>query len=222
MALVVPFFGAGVLWLIGLTVMLFVVAFTRMAPCIGLFMLPVTGAVYLGLLGIYFGQAAQAGLEDDGSRPQPRWSVPAQQDLLFRGGALVLVTLLLFVVPAGLVYEGASPVVAYIAVLIPYVYWPMALTVSAITGRLTSLFNPIEIGKGIIAGGLPYVAVVSFGFLAYAGLTALLPLGLSAGPVGALISGVALAFSFGYITGVQGYLMGCIVGSRPEKFEGLV
>ena len=223
MAFVVPFFGTGILWLIGLTVMLFVVAFVRAAPCIGIFMMPIAGAVYLGLLGIYFGQAAQAGLEDDGSRPQPRWYMPSQGELLARGGPLVLVTFLLFVIPAGLAWEGSAGPVVYIAGLIPYFYWPMALTVSGITGSSLSLFNPIEIGRGILAGGLPYLMVVLVGFLVFAGLSMLPIIALTAhSTVGILVSVLVMAGAVGYIAGVQGYLMGCIVGSRSEKFAPLL
>lgn len=223
MAFVVPFFGTGVLWLIGLTMMFFVFAFVRMAPCIGIFMMPIAGAVYLGLLGIYFGQAAQAGVEDDGSRPEPRWYMPSQGELLARGGPLVLVTILLFIVPAGLAIKGVAGPIVYAAGLIPYVYWPMALTVSGITGSSMSLFNPVEIGRGIFAGGLPYAVVVIVGFLAFAAISMLPALALAANSmVGILLSVLVMAGGIGYVAGVQGYLMGCIVGSRPERFDDLV
>lgn len=223
MAFVVPFFGTGVAWLIGLTLMFFVFVFVRMAPCIGIFMMPVAGAVYLGLLGIYFGQAAQAGVEDDGSRPEPRWSMPSQSELLARGGPLVLVTLLLFIVPAALAVKGLPGPIVYATGLIPYVYWPMALTVSGITGSSMSLFNPVEIGRGILAGGLPYVVVIVVGFLVFAGLSMLPAMAMAMeSAAGVLLSVLAMATGIGYVAGVQGYLMGCIVGSRPERFEDLV
>jgi hypothetical protein len=210
-----------VFWLLGLTVILFVFALSSAAPCLNLLLMPVTGAVYLGLMGIYFTQAAQVGLEDDGSWPKPRWSLPNQQDILFRGGALVVVSILLFFIPAGLSFKGAPKSWVYAAGLIPYAYWPMALTVSGLRDSLVSLFNPIDIGKGLLAGGLPYVVVVLFGFFSYAGLS-LLPSVASAASPGAVIGAVGvMAAGVGYIAGVQGYLMGRLVNSRPEKFEGL-
>lgn len=221
-AFAVPFLRGGWVWLIGLTVMFFVVVFTVQAPCIGIFMLPVTGAAYLGLLGIYFGQAAQAGLEDDGSRPEPNWGAPNQQGTLLRGLALVLVTVLLFAIPFWLAFKGVSPAWIYLAGLLPYVYWPMALTVSGITGSVVSLFNPIDIGKGVIAGGIPYVVVVVVGFLAFAVMAALPLAALSYGPIAVVIAVLFPAFGICYVAGIQGYLMGCLVGSRREKFEGLV
>ncbi len=223
MAFIVPFFGTGIVWLIALTMTLFLFAFIRLAPCIGIFMMPIAGAVYLGLLGIYFGQAAQAGLEDDGSRPKPRWHMPSQGELLARGGPLVVATILLFTIPVGLAVRNVPTPIVYATGLIPYVYWPMALTVSGITGSSMSLFNPVHIGRGIMAGGVPYAVVVVVGFMLFAGLSMLPALAAASRSMMAImVSVVAMAGAVGYVAGVQGYLMGCIVGSRPEKFESLL
>ncbi len=221
-AFVVPFLGAGWLWLLTLAITLIVVSLSQLAPCFGLVMMLLAGAVYLGLLGIYFGQAAQAGLEADETRAKPRWSAPNQHDILYRGGTFVLITLLLFSIPVGLFFNGMSSIGLYVAGLAPYIYWPMALTVSGISGSLASLFNPVDIGKGIVAGGVPYLVLVGFGVIAFAGLGFLPTVAATISPQAMLASVILVAAGVGYIAGVQGYLMGCIVGSRPEKFESIV
>ncbi|MEM9069929.1 MAG: hypothetical protein AAGE52_15560 [Myxococcota bacterium] len=222
-AFVVPFLGTGLLWLGGLGVAALGVGFVRLAPCIGFFMMPFAAAIYLGLLGAYFGQAAQTGLDDEGGGlPKPRWRLPERSDLYARGGALLLLSFLLFGIPAVLLQQGFPPVMVYLVGLLPYAYWPVALTVAGITGSLLNMFNPFYILKGIWAGGVPYLVVAVTGFLVQAFLTSLpvllLPMGLGAALLGAL----AVIGGIGYTAGVQGYLMGCIVGSRYERFEGLL
>ena len=220
-AFVVPFMGGGILWLVALAVMLVVLSLSSAAPCLNVVLMPITASVYLGLMSIYFTQCAEAGLESDGTKPAPRFSMPHQHDVVYRGFALCAVTLLLFCVPAILAYRDAPKSWVYAAGLVPYIYWPMALTVSGITGSLGSLFNPVDIIKGIVAGGLPYVVVVLFGYGAYAGLSLLPAVAAPAGGAALLVAFAAIVVGVGYIAGVQAFLMGCLVSSRPERFESL-
>lgn len=94
-------------------------------------------------------------------------------------------------------------------------YWPMAMTHAAINGSPLAAFNPIAVGKSAVQTAVPYAVVVVLGGAVL--LAALL--------VGSRLPAVGMAAVFlgvlGYLSGVQGYLMGRLVAERPAAFPEL-
>lgn len=308
-AFMVPFWGRGALWLVVLGAVLTLIGVMSVAPilCVKPFVMIGLGSVYLGLLGAFFGQAAQIGLDGEFDGPDPsilRELTSNASRFAYPGLALSILAAILFAIPAwitvkavpeptpevsvraiaenetfydaegepldlGAVADTTAPIQAraqdgsevivnlndqtvsaasatptdgstdtpslpltskltiFLAFLLPYLYWPMGLTVSALTGSLANLFNPIYVAKGIFRGGLPYLFVVFIG-VTLPTLIGALSCGLIGG--GSAIGGIggsiatALAFvlvlvSSSYVTGVQGFLMGRLVASRPDAFD---
>ncbi len=220
-AFAVPFLGEGVLWLGALVFAFFAAAILRLL-CMGWLTMPLGMALYLGLLGSYFAQAAQTGLHDTGGGwPRPAWAPPRRDDLVYRGGAVLLLTTLLFALPAMFFLDGRETL-AWVASIVPFAYWPMALTTVGLTGELVHGLNPITVLRGVRAAGLPYAVVVLVGLLAIGGLLLIVGWMLAAGPPIGTAGVVLFASGLGYVAGVQGYLMGCLVASRLDEFDDLI
>ena len=222
-AFLVPFLGGGVLWVGGLAIAMAIAFMVLAAPCLGLLLAPIAFGGYLGLLGTFFTQAAQNGLHDEeGAAPRVRWALPDKSTTVGHGVVLGVVALVLFGLPGFVAHRGAPHWAAVLVGLVPYAYWPMALTALGLTGRFTALVDLTLLWKGFRAGGWAYLAVVAVGWVSLGGLA--LAGGLLAavfGPLGALVWLIAMAASFGYVAGVQGYLMGLLVADRLEGFEAL-
>jgi hypothetical protein len=185
--------------------------------CFGIFLMPLVGSAYLGGLATFFGQCAQAGLEDD--RPQFHW--PDHNDVVLRGLVMVALTFALSILPFAALHRGLPSVLVYVLGLIPYVYWPMALAAVGLSGRLLALFDVRFVGQAIWAGGLPYLAIVAFGWAAYGVVT----LGLEwsqAHPFSLLVAVGFFVVSIGYVAGAQGALIGRLIATRRARFTGFL
>lgn len=216
-SLLVPLRGWGVAWILGLTAVLFFTLFSRIT-CLGFLAMPFFASLYLGGLATFFGQCAQAGLEDD----VPGFELPSRDEIALRGVVVAIAGAILALLPWGAAHHGAPlPLVLFLG-LLPYLYWPMAIAAVGLTGRLLAVFDVVVVGRGIWAGGLPYLAIVAFGWLWIAGAGLLLGLSLTLGALPALLATAFFALSFSYVAGAQGALVGRLVASRPEPFRAFL
>ncbi|MCC6875553.1 MAG: ribosomal protein L7/L12 [Sandaracinaceae bacterium] len=201
-------------------------------------------AAFLGLLFVgtgtiaeLFTRLAQAAMaREPGRLPEPNVAIPDATTLALRGLVTVLVLLALgtLVVAAAywLLAAGAPPIVLLPLAFAPYFYWPMGLTVQAVSGRLTGVIDFVAVVRGIAAAPLEYLAVVVASFLLLVGMT----LALAGAALGGTLAATALeaptlvvyvvAFAYlaalAYIHGVLGYLMGALVASKEDRFDFLV
>lgn len=109
--------------------------------------------------------------------------------------------------------------------LVPMFYWPMALTVATM-GSLTDMFNPAVVVRGIFKGGLKYLVVVGVPALVLVSM-ALFSLVTSAGGAAGGIASAACSLLtpivfYVYINGVQGHMIGRMLGDNPDDFADLV
>ncbi|MBX3246310.1 MAG: hypothetical protein KF901_03930 [Myxococcales bacterium] len=229
-AFLVPFLGLGMLWLAALTIVPVVPLFIPFGLGFG-----VAGLVlrilwylgYFGLLAVYYRQSMQVGADDDDdelSWPRPRYRMPERSDVFAQGAAMTLLGIL-----AGLAVYATTrlpPTAALItlsagAFVFPF-YLLMALTMVLGTGRITAALDPILVVRGIVAGGLPYLAVGAAGGLTWMVASrvmgGLAESGSLVGLLFALLVGVAAP---AYFFGVLGYLMGRLVAVRADRFERL-
>lgn len=110
-----------------------------------------------------------------------------------------------------------------LALLLPLAYWPMALTIGTISGSAGVAFNPIKVLSAIVKGGIPYVFVALLGML-----IALPVLGVTASLFSSavvsdskflyLVALVVFGLGIPYVHGVQGQLLGRLVGEREDVF----
>ncbi len=130
-------------------------------------------------------------------------------------------------------FEALLPGLAmvFLSLMLAMLYWPMALTIHSLTNSLLSLFNPIPVFKGILSGGVKYLvvagapAVISVAFALFIGLSAGVG-GMAGNDIGAaaatgLCSMLLGTCLYGYITGVQGHMIGRLLADQPEDFEDL-
>jgi len=222
MAFLVPLLGSGVFWLIGMGVWIaFTAIIGALGPCMTKFMALPMFAFYLGLLGEFFTKAAQLGVSDTDDFPQPSYGAPDLQRSFFFGLVLFVLAVVLFGLPFWLEWKGVSQGLVLVSVFVPYVYWPMALLSVGLRGPAMGM-NPIVVLQGIWRGGLKYVVVVLLGMITYLVLAFVAGMIAAAGVIAALLGGAFLLMVAGYVAAVQGYLMGCMVGSDPENWEDFV
>ncbi len=197
-------------------------------------------ALQLVALGIFievFNRLAQAAIyrDDDAWLPEPISELPDMKTLFWRG-VVNLVVLALLGTPAVLVALKLDNAAVAIGIQIAlFVYWPMALTVQSISGRLTGALDFLSVGRGIVAAPLEYLTACVLTFAAIAGSTALV-LAIAGASVMAVASAgggfgsgfaVYCVVSFAWFTaiayfhGVLGYLMGALVRSKRAAFEFL-
>jgi eukaryotic-like serine/threonine-protein kinase len=106
----------------------------------------------------------------------------------------------------------ASATLVLLLVLFAFYYWPMALTIAALSGNLFGVFNPFLVLSHAAKGGSEYAAIAIIG-LGIAGFAFVMAMQLTLLWMIALVLG-----AIGYLAGVQGYLMGRLVASRPDAF----
>ncbi|MEO1270772.1 MAG: hypothetical protein AAFX99_22020, partial [Myxococcota bacterium] len=107
-----------------------------------------------------------------------------------------------------------------IGLLLPAFYLPMALAVASLTGSLANMFNPFYVMQGIFSGGVAYVFIVVLGIATYIGTLTLSGMLSGSGVIVLQLAGLAMSsLALTYVVGVQGYLVGRLIGSRPEAFD---
>ncbi|MEM1418405.1 MAG: hypothetical protein AAGH15_26155, partial [Myxococcota bacterium] len=190
------------------------------------------GTAAVGAHAHVFTRFALAGMHDEGGAPpevSPAW--PSFSTLYYRGLSLVGLLILLFGAFAWLAVQGTSPLVLVVGMALVYVYWPMALSVQALTGRPLAPFEPPTVVRGIFAAPVEYAIIVIMGvavLVAASALTFFIAGGALLGAVaaqsfGAAMMALLIGQGIGVLAGtvlaaVQGYLMGCLVGARPDRF----
>jgi hypothetical protein len=107
---------------------------------------------------------------------------------------------------------------AWLMLLIQGIYWPMALTLSRLTGNITDLFNVARIVRGIYAGGWDYVVVVVLGTTGFASIIVIPTLIVAWGsPFGAILLLLLTLPWIAYVGSAVSYLMGRMLAARAEE-----
>ena len=110
-----------------------------------------------------------------------------------------------------------------LGLLLPAFYLPMAMAVSSLSGSMSNMFNPFLVIQGVVSGGLPYVFVVVLGIGIYIGASALGELLSASDSLPIQLGGLIIsALTLTYVVGVQGYLMGRLIGSRSDEFDDFI
>lgn len=238
-AILVPFRGGGLRLVFGVSAATGLgTMLLLLTPGFGFFRLVLLFAFSSAVLGAHahvFTQFAQAGVHDRGG-PLPavtdQW--PSYAELFFRGLSLMALVGLLFGLFLWSAFRGGAGPLMLVGVALAYAYWPMALSVQAISGRALGIFDVPTVLRGVLAAPGEYAVVVLLGVavLAFAGTLTALVSGASmlGGIVGqsatialvgfAFVQGLS-AFAATLLAAVQGYLMGCLVGSQPARFAFL-
>lgn len=178
----------------------------------------------IGLLTEAFARLAQAGAENDEGLPAPTLGDTQLRTVLGAGIATVFIAALLFVLPAYLFFRQHISVGLFSALaFLPYVYWPMSLTVQGLTGDVVAGLDMPLVFRSMLRAPVKYFVVVVLGFA----LTLALSIGsafvvgalmVSAGPSRILVFGATFIF-FGtmtYLHGALGYAMGRLVATEDK------
>ena len=112
-----------------------------------------------------------------------------------------------------------------LSLLVPLFYWPMALTVVALTGSVLNLFNPVFVLKGIRSGGVKYATVAGVGAVLFVLSSVLVTVLSTTEDSGAAVVICALVLPLwinAYVSGVQAQLIGRMLHDQPEEFVEIV
>ncbi len=187
-----------------------------------------TIVVYLLCIGIFvetFARLAQEGADNDEGWPRPSLANTEVGTLLFVGFIATLVSFALFGLPMRFVQNGTLPAALLpVLLLLPYVYWPMALAVQGLSGRPFAMLNVLHVVRCMFRAPLKYIVVVVVGI----GLT--FGVGIGMAVVGALVMAAdlgvgvvlgiaALSAAMAYVHGVLGYAMGRMVSADDDLAE---
>jgi hypothetical protein len=116
-------------------------------------------------------------------------------------------------------FELALHPVTWLLLVLPGVYWPMGVALTALTNSFASIWNVPLVVRGILRAPAEYFVVASIGHLAFLVTGGgLLLVGSSMGLTGELAQstlGLPLAVSHG----IHGALMGHLVRARPDVLE---
>lgn len=112
-------------------------------------------------------------------------------------------------------FSAGSILLVLASIFFAFYYWPMALTIGALSDNLFKVFNPVAVLGPAIRAGMEYLVVVIAGF----GI--LLGVFLIATQISLLVTPLLFLGGLGYLAGVQGYLMGRLVASRRSAFPDL-
>ena len=194
--------------------------------------------VAFGLFMETFNRLAQAAIyREVGQRlPEPISSMPSMSELFWRG-VLNAAVLFVLAIPGGAVAFYTRNLFAIAAAqLLLFCYWPMALTVQSVSGRLAGPLDAIAVARGIAVAPLEYAVVCALVFLAIVasagvalaltGAGALAVGGGEAGLGGGALMVTLVSFvwfaAVGYFHGVLGYLMGSLVRAKSDAFDFLL
>jgi hypothetical protein len=109
--------------------------------------------------------------------------------------------------------------VTWLFALLPGVYWPMGVGLTALGNDFAAIWNVPLAFKGILRAPLAYAAIVLVGWLSFfASWLALTLFGSSMGLPGMLLQGsVGLPLAASH--GMMGALLGHLVRAKPDLFD---
>jgi hypothetical protein len=115
--------------------------------------------------------------------------------------------------------SAGSFALAWLMLFVQGLYWPMALTLSCLTGSIGSLFSVGRIARGIFAGGWDYLIVV---LLATTGFAAILVIPNLIAAWGSRLGAITLLILpfpwIAYVGCAVSFLMGRLLAARPDEF----
>jgi hypothetical protein len=117
-----------------------------------------------------------------------------------------------------------GPLLVFLAaLLLPLLYWPMALSVSAVGGSQGNVFNPVFVGAAMVKGGIGYAFVALGGALvtiaALGACAAMLSNALVGGTLVFLIAALVIFSAIvPVVHGIQGQWMGRLLADRRDTF----
>jgi hypothetical protein len=196
-----------------------------MVQLLGLFLLILLFSAFLAVQWQFFREAFQTAVADSDADPSPLSGLEDfKSEYVLPGeflcvAALVLWAPLLYVVLRG-VDAGQVPLpqIVVLLALVPLVYWPMGMALVSVSGRLTEIFIVTGVVRAIAIGGLEYAFVAALGVLAFFFMDRLVAL---SGAV--TVYAWALLYALlGYVSAVQGYLIGRLLRRRPHMISGTI
>ncbi|MFK8000193.1 MAG: hypothetical protein AB8H86_11395 [Polyangiales bacterium] len=210
-----PFVGGGILWLAAIALSVFSAAFIANIPKLFILALPASFALAAALQAVHFGQAANAGMHDEGDKIQAMWAFPARDELSQLGLAFAFSAAALLA-PAIAAAHVGQPGLALLAIIGFLFYWPMSLVGVGISGSVMTLFRPLLMTLMIVRTFGHYVRVVGV-----AAILLLPPIALCLLGGGGLqfLGALWLAPALAYASGVLGFMMGCLAATRVETFR---
>lgn len=204
----VPFLGVGSLFML-LIALSVVVGLFFFGTRVSLFIAPAACAIGVALQSVFFGQAAQLGMMDEGGELEVSWTFPSRDELAMQGAVMVFAMVAVSMPAIFLTHHGQAWAVVLWA--LPLAYWPMALLSVGISGTAWTLFRPFLMVRFAWATRrsfwrvmAPAVVCVVIG----AGLHVMSP----------FIALLFAAGAFAYLGGVQGFMMGSLAGTDPKVF----
>ena len=214
-AFLAPFVGGGILWLMAITLSVLAAVFFVSIPRIFILALPASFAMAAALQAVHFGQAANAGMHDEGGKIRAMWALPAREELSHLGLTFAF-TAAALLAPAIAAAHVGQPTLALIAVLGFLLYWPMSLVGVGISGSVMTLFRPVLMALMIARTFREYIRVVGV-----AAALLLPPMALCLLGDGGLrfVGALWLAPSVAYASGVLGFMMGSLTATRVETFR---
>ena len=110
--------------------------------------------------------------------------------------------------------------------LLPFFYWPMALTIAGLKGDAFALFHVGDVFKGIFRGGIQYACVVIVGVVLLAAGYQIAGAVFSSDEMfsGALFGPfhkyfTVVSASMAYAAAVQGHMIGRMIAESPRDFD---
>lgn len=238
-AFVAPFLGRGWVLLLASLGMGAAVGLVAVIPGF-LFKLGILLATQLVAVGVFvetFNRLAQAAMyrDDEQWLPEPHSELPSLSVLFFRGLIMSLLLALLGAVPLIVLFQTESLGLTFLAELAIFLYWPMALTVQSVSGRLLGGIDVVSVFRAVMIAPLEYVAscILTIGAMTLSVLGAGTVIGAgalaAAASGGSLGVGIAVYFlvmgalyaAVAYLHGVLGYLMGSLIRSKGDAFAFL-
>lgn len=210
-----PFVGAGALWFAAIAAGVLATAFFLFIPKLFVVALPACFVWTAALQAVHFGQAANAGMHDEGDKIQAMWALPDREELSQIGLTFAFSSAALLAPAIAAVHLG-KPLLAILAITGFLFYWPMALVGVGISGSVMTLFRPVLMLMMIARTFRHYIRVVGV-----AAALLLPPIALCLLGSGGLrfVGALWLAPALAYASGVLGFHMGCLAATRVETFR---
>jgi hypothetical protein len=239
-ALIYPVLGGGVRWML---VIAFVSAVLVGFSFLQLFMfgfmkILVMGLILMLLAGLYSLQARLlafclwGGATGDRGGPDPPGDLDEFKGNYALPGFVLLIASIGLYVPLfavaisraktaglGAVVDFLGSPLGTLLALLPFLYWPVGLALVAQKGTVAEIANAPGIIRGAWRGGFEYVLIAAIGLLGPWVATVVPRLAEDARAVIAL-QPLLLTVIFGYIAGVQGYLLGVLYRRKPGVLAG--
>ncbi|MDH5673257.1 MAG: ribosomal protein L7/L12 [Myxococcales bacterium] len=234
-AIVLPFSGSGLLWIVAIAVWSVLVGIlgvlASFVPLLGAVVTFFANSSLLAISADYFRVCFWVPLTGEQSLEQrPSFDPARVLNLYVKSGLhltlfVILSQVMLVLLIASKVMNGAGPIelltdpLLWLAALLPGYYWAMAITTCALSSDFTGVWNFVVGIRAIARAPLEYSFIAGSGVVLMVGSAVAMALvGSITGIAGALLTataGLPLALSHG----VMGALMGYLARTRPEVFE---